>query len=116
MEQAVSNYRDEITSLKDEISRKGSDLAKHVEEKMTFEQSNKEINDRLHAVISESKVMENCKQRFERELNTLTIELQYAKTAIVEKDRDLRSTINSLNEIQRQFSEEKGERKFEMRF
>lgn len=67
-------------------------------------------------ILTQSKLREseNNAKRSEQEAARLTADIQYLKEQLAQKDADLRSTINSLNDLQRQSFEDKGSLRSEL--
>ena len=106
-EQAVQGYRDEVASLRAELSKRQSDV-----DRVSFEKSDSDRQKSLlHAelLLSQSKAREAdaAAERAERDVQRVAEDLAQLKEQLLLKDADLRSTLNSLTEIQRQASEEK---------
>jgi chromosome segregation ATPase len=114
-EQAVQGYRDEVASLRTELSKRQSDV-----DRVSFEKSDSDRQKSLlHAelMLSQSKAREAeaARDRAEKDVQRIAEDLAQLKEQLLHRDADLRSTLNSLAEIQRQASEEKAELRAEIK-
>ena len=100
-------YRDEVASLRSELEKKQADLDRIVTEKQEQERKKAEIHEEMVLTQSRQREAENNIQRYEKEICRLSEDIVSLKEQCSLKDADLRSTINSLNEIQRQSLGEK---------
>lgn len=114
MANSVAGYKDELSSLKSDLQRKQNDLDRYIEEKALLDQKKGQTSEELILTQSKLREAENNVRRSEQEASRLTSDLQYMKEQLAQKDADLRSTINSLNDLQRQSFEDKGSLRSEL--
>jgi len=70
-----------------------------------------EMREEIYKTMSNLREVESAANRYEKDLNKLTAELETVKEQLVQKDSDLRSTLTTLHENQKQAcqaAEEKG--------
>ena len=111
----VQGYRDEVASLRAELSKRQSDV-----DRVSFEKSDCDRQKSLlHAelMLTQAKVREaeSATERADKDVLRMTDEISHLKDQLLQRDVDMRSTLNSLTEIQRQASEEKVSLKAELR-
>lgn len=67
-----------------------------------------ELREELLRQQSNFREAENTIIRLERDIERLSADLAMTRTQLAQKDADLRNTLNSLSDLQRQYAEEKG--------
>jgi len=80
-------------------------------EKSEADKKNTEMREEIYKTMSNLREVESAANRYEKDLNKLTVELETVKEQLVQKDSDLRSTLATLHENQKQAcqaAEEKG--------
>lgn len=116
IDQSISGYRDEIVSLKTELGKRQIEADRintsHKEADSRYVEL-KEDTLRLQAQLREA---EQAALRFEQEATRQGLEVSLLKEQSSSKDLDLRSTLQSFNEIQRQANDEKNTLRYEIRF
>lgn len=107
-EQLVVGYKDEISSLRSEISRRQADIERTNTEKTDLDRKASELREEIVKIQACMMQSEGVAQRNEVELARVSKELEHTKELLVQKDADWRLTLNSLHEVQRQVAEERG--------
>lgn len=74
-----------------------------------------ELSEELIHAQSRLRESETSAKRSEAELQRVCADLAYLKEQLSAKDADLRATISSLNEVQKQSCEDKGSMRSELR-
>lgn len=113
-EQLVSGYKDEISTLRAEVGRRQAEAERISNEKAEVDRKTSELREDIVKVQAVLREAEGCNQRQELEVGRLGKELDQTKEQLAQKDADWRSTLNSLNEMQRQVAEERGSSRAEM--
>ena len=113
-EQLVNGYKDEITSLRSELSRRQSDAERSSIEKAEIDKKASDLREEIVKIQASLRESEGLAQRQEMETARLTKDLEQTKELLTQKDADWRSTLNSLHEVQRQVAEERGSSRSEI--
>ena len=112
----MQGYRDEVATLRAELSRRQGDV-----ERVSFEKSDSDRKKSLlHAelMLTQSKLREaeNSFERGGRDMQRLSEDVAQLKEQVSQKDCDMRATLSSLSEIQRQAGEEKASLRTEIKY
>lgn len=107
IEQAVAGYRDEVALLRGELKNRQGDADRYSGEKADLDRRRQELDAEVQRANSRVREVEAASARYEKEIDRYSTELDRLREQLTLKDADLRSTINSLQEIQKQGSEEK---------
>jgi chromosome segregation ATPase len=107
IEQAVAGYRDEVAALRAELKNRQGDADRSSGEKADLDRRRQELDAEVQLANSRVREMESASARYEKDIDRYSTELDRLREQLTLKDADLRSTINSLQEIQKQGSEEK---------
>lgn len=116
MDQSINDYRDELVALKSDLARKQGDLDRLVSEKADAEEKLTNLKESHREAERLLKDADSNAVRNDKELDRLATELQQSKEQLSQKDDDLRSTLKSLQEVQREGSEEKNTLRSESRY
>lgn len=103
----MQGYREEVATLRAELSRRQSETDRYSGEKADLDRKKNELDAEILRANSRVREVESASARYEKEIDRYTAELDRLREQLTLKDADLRSTINSLQEIQKQGSEEK---------
>lgn len=112
----MAGYRSEVSNLREEVSKRQSDIQKTGDEKEAYVQKIsdlKEENFELHATLKEST---HLTQRLEMECDKYLFEISELKSKVNTKEEDLRVAFQAINESQRIHAEEKGALRGELRW
>jgi len=107
IEQSVAGYRDEVSILRAELKNRQGDADRYSGEKADLDRRKAELDAEVLRATSRVREVESANARYEKEIDRHTAELDRLREQLTLKDADLRSTINSLQDIQKQGSEEK---------
>jgi chromosome segregation ATPase len=116
IEQSISGYKSEIALLRGEIDRKQHELGKYSNDRIDMEKRSMELQQEIFRIQSLQREAENARDRLEREVERLTNDLNSLREQSLQKDADLRTTLMSLTDLQRQSSEEKAGLRAEIRY
>lgn len=116
IEQSIAAYKSEIALLRTEIDRKQHELEKHSIDRIDVEKRSMELQQEIYRIQSLQREAENTRDRLERETERLTADLNVLREQSLQKDSDLRTTLMSLTDLQRQSSEEKAGLRVEIRY
>ena len=114
-EQLVTGYKDEIVSIRTELGRRQSDLERITNEKAESDRKSSELREEILKIQANLREMEGSAGRNEREVHRITTDYEEVKEQLAQKELDLRSSLNSMSEIQRQVTEERGASRNEIR-
>ena len=98
------------------MTRRQSDADRFSGEKADQDKRRAEMHEEVVRVQSQAREAEAAALRAEKEAERLSEELKMLRDQANQKDADLRSTISSLNDIQKQASEEKNSLRAETRY
>jgi len=107
MEQSVAVYRDEVATLKAEIKSQSCQAVKFSDQKDLLDSKKQELASEMLLAQSRLREFESSNVRYEKDIERYSAECDRLRESLTQKDADLRSTINSLQEIQRQANHEK---------
>ena len=103
----MQGYRDEVASLRAELKSRQNEADKTSGEKADLDRVKHELDAEILRATSRVREVESASARYEKEIDRYNAELDRLREQLTLKDADLRSTINSLQEIQKQGSDEK---------
>jgi predicted nucleic acid-binding Zn-ribbon protein len=115
IDQATEKYRQDILDLRIELEKRQYDVEKTSAEREDMQEkaeSHKEIVMRLESSLRET---ESLARRLEKEEIKLGTEVTDLKAQLAQKDGDLRMTLASMQEYQRNFTEERATLRSELR-
>ncbi len=96
-----------MSSLKADLSRRQCEAEKTGGEKVDLDRRLSDLREEIIRAQSFSREAESTRLRFEQDTCRLTNEVDSLKSQLLQKDGDLRTTLLSLQEVQRQGGEEK---------
>ena len=111
----MRGYREEVATLRAELSRRQTDAERYSGEKADLDKVKNELQQEKMRAESRVREVESASARYEKEIDRYSSELDRLREQLTMKDADLRSTINSLQEIQKQGSEDKNGMRAELR-
>lgn len=114
LEHSVASYRDEVVSLRAELNRRQSDVDRYSGEKADLDKQKQELQNEFLRMKSSLLEKESSSERYSQEAARLERDLTALREQLAVKESDLRSTISSLNELQKQGVEEKVEMRAEL--
>jgi len=107
LEVSVQGYREEVALLREDLSRRQSDADRYSGEKADLDHKKQEMQEEVVRLQSRLRESENTSARYEKDIDRYSGEVDKLRETLTQKDSDLRATINSLQEIQRQANHEK---------
>ena len=116
IEQSSSSYKDEVINLRAELSKRTADAERNANDRSDQHQRYADLREELLRSESTTREAQSALMRSENELSRLTNDVDILRNQLNQKDADLRSTLNSLQEIQRQSLEEKYSIRAELRY
>lgn len=114
IEQIFVNSKQDIENLRTELTKKQSDTEKSYLKEAELDRKYVEMREENFRLQSELREAETWNKQYEREVERLSSELTLTKEHTILKETDLRSTLASLSELQRQSAEDKSELKAEL--
>lgn len=84
-------------------------------EKGDLEKKIMDLQQEIYRIQSLQREAESAKERAEKEVEKLQNDINVLRDQTINKDNDVRSTLISLNDLQRQSAEEKGSLRAEIR-
>lgn len=114
LEHSVASYREEVVSLRAELNRRQSDVDRYSGEKADLDKQKQELQNEFLRMKSSLLEKESSSERYSQEAARLERDLTALREQLAMKESDLRSTISSLNELQKQGVEEKVEMRAEL--
>lgn len=93
--------------LRSEVNRRQHDANRLVEEKTDVDKRKLELQEEIVHAQSRMREAEASVERYEKDMQRSNAELERLREQLTLKDADLRATINSLHEIQKQSNDEK---------
>lgn len=114
-EQLVGGYKSEVASLRADLDRRALDLERCNSEKAELERKSSDLREEIVKMQANLRETEGSAQRQEVEAGRIAKELEQTKEQLTQKDADWRSTLTSLNEMQRQVADERGSSRAEIR-
>ena len=103
----MAGYREEVASLREELSRRQSHIDNSMNTKADLDRVASELKESLLRAQADLREQTSALQRLEVENARLAGELENSRGLLLLKEGDLRSTLTSLAEVQRQASDEK---------
>lgn len=107
VEQAISGYRDEVMTLRNDLNKRQDDSHRYNSERADIDKKTAELHEEKVLAQSMLREAENTIQRMEKDSERARMELEQMKEQLALKDNDLRSAMNSLQDMQKQNCDEK---------
>jgi chromosome segregation ATPase len=104
-----------VATLRAELNRRQTDVERYTGEKADLDKVKNELEQEKVRAESRMREMESSSARYEKEIDRYAQDLDRLREQLTLKDADLRSTINSLQEIQKQGNDDKNGIRMELR-
>jgi hypothetical protein len=116
IEQQQQLHSNDVSNLRSELNRRSSEVERSMNDRVDWDKKYSEVREQLLCAQSSVREAESALNRVEQEKQRLTNDLDLSRSQLAQKDADLRQTLTSLQDIQKQGMEEKYSIRAELRF
>jgi predicted nucleic acid-binding Zn-ribbon protein len=107
LEEASKLHKAEVTIFQNQITKLELELQRTMKDQEEYHKKNDNVQDEIYQMKTQVRDAEQLKETYEKEVYRLTEELKVLRETIIQKDDDLRQSMNSVYTMQKQVMEEK---------